>query len=356
MSSEPDHLGRDCRAASAATTDVAADPLTVANAAPAAEDERAGAEAARHECVLVEFEGSPDSAPSPRRRRRRDRTFLPGLVVSTLMHAAAFGGVYWRAVVHGRAPSVAVRSGAGAEVGATAPAESAARWHAASGRALPGGEAAVLPINDTRPPPSPEVSEPDAAEVASFMASAFGHGPMALVLDEPAMPVLGLAPDAGTPVPPGPRRLSQNIGAGETDGSQPAAGDGETRAELPPRNPVRGPSGGDSDRASGLPGPAGPVGDGTAAGPPAPAADNPRPRYPRQALRRGWEGTVVLWVDVQPDGTAGDVGIVTSSGHDCLDAAALDAVRRWRFRPAVDERAVPYACTVKLPITFTLKG
>lgn len=58
-----------------------------------------------------------------------------------------------------------------------------------------------------------------------------------------------------------------------------------------------------------------------------------RPAYPALSLRRGEEGRVVLRVMVKTDGSAGDVGVRDSSGFPRLDAAAVAAVRRWKFEP-----------------------
>lgn len=62
---------------------------------------------------------------------------------------------------------------------------------------------------------------------------------------------------------------------------------------------------------------------------------NPPTRYPRLALERQWEGIVRLKVQVLTDGTAGEVQILQSSGHDLLDESAQDQVKRlWHFEPA----------------------
>lgn len=64
------------------------------------------------------------------------------------------------------------------------------------------------------------------------------------------------------------------------------------------------------------------------------AGRTPAPRYPPRALRRGERGTVVVRADIGPDGVPTSVSIATGSGSRLLDRAALDAVKRWRFRPA----------------------
>ncbi|MDE1165373.1 MAG: energy transducer TonB [Pseudomonas sp.] len=61
---------------------------------------------------------------------------------------------------------------------------------------------------------------------------------------------------------------------------------------------------------------------------------NPPPEYPSLALRRSWEGTVVLRIKVLPNGRAGSVEVTRSSGKPQLDEAAVEAVRNWKFIPA----------------------
>ena len=63
-------------------------------------------------------------------------------------------------------------------------------------------------------------------------------------------------------------------------------------------------------------------------------SDNPAPRYPGAARRRNWEGTVVLDVVVDADGSAMSVAVANGSGHGVLDRAAVAAVMGWRFTPA----------------------
>lgn len=80
---------------------------------------------------------------------------------------------------------------------------------------------------------------------------------------------------------------------------------------------------------------------------PRPIADNPPPDYPAAAVRAGRQGRVVLEVEVRADGTVGDCTVVASSGHLLLDHAAVDAVRRWRFRDGPGR--------VRVPIEFVLR-
>lgn len=78
---------------------------------------------------------------------------------------------------------------------------------------------------------------------------------------------------------------------------------------------------------------------------------NPPPIYPPEAVRRGWQGTVLLHVEVRSDGTVGQLHVAVSSGHGVLDAAAVRAVRTWRFSPP-RRAGQPIAMAVRLPIVF----
>ncbi|RRV05272.1 energy transducer TonB [Pseudomonas sp. v388] len=81
---------------------------------------------------------------------------------------------------------------------------------------------------------------------------------------------------------------------------------------------------------------------------------NPAPEYPSLAMRRGWEGTVLLRVHVLASGKPGDIQIQKSSGRDQLDEAALAAVKRWSFVPA-KQGDVAQDGWVSVPIDFKLK-
>lgn len=96
-------------------------------------------------------------------------------------------------------------------------------------------------------------------------------------------------------------------------------------------------------------------GDGIAAGgTPIPASTNRPPRYPREALQRQWQGRVIVEVDVTEGGDVHDARVASSSGHHVLDAAALDAVRQWRFI-ATDGSRLAFQWTGTVPVEFVLK-
>lgn len=80
---------------------------------------------------------------------------------------------------------------------------------------------------------------------------------------------------------------------------------------------------------------------------------SPAPRYPRDAQRRGESGTVVLRVHVGADGRPQGIDLIEGSGSRSLDRAAADAVRRWRFDPAM-RNGRPVEGVIQVPITFNL--
>jgi protein TonB len=82
--------------------------------------------------------------------------------------------------------------------------------------------------------------------------------------------------------------------------------------------------------------------------------NNPRPPYPLVARRMGYQGKVVLNVEVLAEGRAGEVKLQTSSGHDILDRAALQTVQTWKFSPAT-RFGQPITQWFLVPIKFSLE-
>ena len=82
--------------------------------------------------------------------------------------------------------------------------------------------------------------------------------------------------------------------------------------------------------------------------------NNPRPAYPLLAIRQGAQGQVLLLAEVLAEGRAGRIELEKSSGHALLDAAAMNAVRAWRFTPARKDGLLTTQ-TVRIPIHFNLK-
>jgi protein TonB len=78
---------------------------------------------------------------------------------------------------------------------------------------------------------------------------------------------------------------------------------------------------------------------------------NQPPIYPEDAARRGQHGAVVLLIHVSAEGLTAGTDVLQSSGVGSLDQAAEDAVRRWRFLPAVRD-GVPVAFDMPMRFVF----
>ncbi|MBI4549477.1 MAG: energy transducer TonB [Candidatus Omnitrophica bacterium] len=75
--------------------------------------------------------------------------------------------------------------------------------------------------------------------------------------------------------------------------------------------------------------------------------------YPRWAVARGWNGEVVLAVEILPDGRVGRWQVMKSSGRKMLDLAAVKAVRKWRFAPA-KKGGRPILSCIQVPVYFKI--
>ncbi|MDX2167627.1 MAG: energy transducer TonB, partial [Deltaproteobacteria bacterium] len=75
--------------------------------------------------------------------------------------------------------------------------------------------------------------------------------------------------------------------------------------------------------------------------------DCPEPRYPRQAVLRGWQGKVWIELALNPDGEVASAAVARSSGFPLLDDAAVQVARQSRFRIA-DRRSGLLAYTFRL--------
>lgn len=79
-----------------------------------------------------------------------------------------------------------------------------------------------------------------------------------------------------------------------------------------------------------------------------------RPKYPEIAQEAGIEGTVIVQVFVDKKGRVKETLILKGIPNTGLDEAAIEAIRKTRFRPAKQrERAV--GVWISIPVNFRLK-
>lgn len=82
--------------------------------------------------------------------------------------------------------------------------------------------------------------------------------------------------------------------------------------------------------------------------------ENLPPVYPEIARLRGYEGVVLVYAEILPDGRVGNMKIRKSSGYAILDKSAVEAVKPWKFEPA-KKSGKPLTVWVELPIKFVLQ-
>jgi TonB family protein len=147
------------------------------------------------------------------------------------------------------------------------------------------------------------------------------------------MPNLG---DPMSKVPTGPPSNGVGSGAGIGAGSGGGVGVGE--------GPGVGPG-----RGGGIGGGVFRVGGGVSA---PRALNTPDPDYSEEARKAKYQGTVVLWLIVDPGGRPRDVKVARSLGMG-LDQKAIEAVRRWTFEPAMKD-GKPVAVQINVEVNFRL--
>lgn len=77
--------------------------------------------------------------------------------------------------------------------------------------------------------------------------------------------------------------------------------------------------------------------------------------YPKEARRRGYEGTVLLKIELERDGSLLTCAVLRGSGRDILDKEALQTVRRAAPFPQVPESITGELQTLTVPLCYTLK-
>lgn len=86
----------------------------------------------------------------------------------------------------------------------------------------------------------------------------------------------------------------------------------------------------------------------------APLSTNIMPKYPDSARKRSQEGLVLLDVEIDQKGGVKSIELSKSSDVSSLDKAAIEAVKSWRFKPAV-ANGTNIESKINIPIRFKLK-
>jgi periplasmic protein TonB len=79
----------------------------------------------------------------------------------------------------------------------------------------------------------------------------------------------------------------------------------------------------------------------------------PEPQYSEDARKAKFQGIVLLQVIIQADGHATNIQIVKGAGLG-LDEKAIEAVKTWRFKPAIGPNGTPVATITPIEVNFRL--
>jgi TonB family protein len=78
----------------------------------------------------------------------------------------------------------------------------------------------------------------------------------------------------------------------------------------------------------------------------------PEPMYPEKERKARHQGVVTLEVVVGSDGATRDISVLSTLGPD-FDKAAIDAVKQWKFSPAMKD-GKPVAVKIAVEVGFHL--
>jgi len=221
----------------------------------------------------------------------------------------------------------------------------------------PPAPAPPVPVTPPRPVRPPAV-EPRKIPRSSQVSEQLVTPPAPPLPSPPAREVT--APEPPAQAPPSPPQTAvavESLKASEPDrsGTQPSTAAGESTSidAQPSRVPQEraGEGAGRSAVASRTP--------DSAPGGPIVRAARPkggyqvRPVYPESARRAGIQGTTLLRIHIEVDGHVSAVSVQRSAGHQSLDEAAAEAVRRWRFEPALNSSG-PVSMWAVVPVEFRI--
>lgn len=82
---------------------------------------------------------------------------------------------------------------------------------------------------------------------------------------------------------------------------------------------------------------------------------NPVPRYPLEALERGWQGLCTWKAKLNRQGQLEQIQLLQSSGYSKLDQSAFDALKTWQWLPAKDSNGTAEVW-VQVPVRFQISN
>lgn len=197
--------------------------------------------------------------------------------------------------------------------------------------------------------------------VSFFMIGGKKSGPEEeiVIVDLTAPPPPPPPPPPVEPEPaPQPEEAPEDVEISEADSSEDLAGDSTEQIDLglDVGDLASGPGGAFTIDIPKF-GKSGKAGEDPFGGemdsPPTPVNRMP-PQYPNSLLKKGVGGKVVVTCVVDTGGQTISSKIKQSSGQPELDKAALQAVGRWKFKPA-RRNGKPMQATCNIPFTFEVK-
>ena len=78
------------------------------------------------------------------------------------------------------------------------------------------------------------------------------------------------------------------------------------------------------------------------------------PQYPARALQRGIEGWVHLAFTITAAGTTADIAVVAAEPENVFEAAAIAAVRKYKYKPRMEQGTAVERPGVEVVLSFTL--
>ena len=88
---------------------------------------------------------------------------------------------------------------------------------------------------------------------------------------------------------------------------------------------------------------------------PTPSNVHNQPPFPGLSNRMGDDGTTVVGMTVEKDGTVSHPTVMQTSGFYDLDAAAVEAVKAWRYHPAT-RNGHPIVVRTMAKVRYTLRN